>query len=484
MKLILLTLGGKFMKLTMYIKIISYVGIIALCMLIASTANAQTQTKNIMAKQTWSYAYGGASYECPITLARTFDGDYVITGYSSSFGSGGLNFWVIKLDSSGNIIFQKTYGGGGEEYSYWIEQTNDGGYVVVGATASFGYGGYDLWILKLNSAGDIEWQKAYGTSITEYGWEIHQTGDGGYIVSGKSGSVSCTNCKVLVLKLDSSGNIIWQKTYGNAIWLDPASVQVTNDGYIITGNANTIGAGGFDFWVAKLDFDGNIMWQNAYGGPNDEFSNVIRQTDDGGYLVAGKTKSYGAGDFDAIVLKLDRNGAILWQKTYGGPNMDRVWALEKESSRFAACSGHILVADTASFGSGNVDGWLIKIDASGNIQWQKTYGGTLEDYILSLKSTTDGGYMGTGRTQSYGSGSFDYWVMKLDSSGNINHSCGLVQDTHIAAVDSHFITTPTNFPVFSVNLNVTNTNVSAIVSNAQSVPICSFLSQAQAEASP
>lgn len=448
---------------------------IFISMLIYAGTNAQAQSTNFRAQSTWAYTFGGTSYDSARTVALTSDGNYLVAGYTSSFGAGDFDFWIIKIDPSGNIIWQKTFGGRNPEYMYSIEQTKDGGYVATGGTLSFGSGEYDLWVLKLNSKGDIEWQKAYGTSATEYGWEIHQTDDGGYIVSGKYGNVMCLDCKVLILRLDPAGNLVWQKALGNAVWLDPASVQITSDaGYIVTGQVNSMGAGGFDFWVAKLDSKSEIVWQKTYGGPKDDYANAIRQTDDGGYIVVGKTDSSGAGDFDAAVLKLDQSGNIMWQKTYGGSKADRAWTVEKDTMR-DNYGGYLIGAFTHSFGAGNADIWILKIDSSGNIIWQRTYGGSGTDELYSLKQTPDDGLIAVGRTSSFGAGSYNFWVMKLNSQGFMDQACDFIQDSHTTPADSHFIAADTNFTPASPGLTTTETKITGIISSTVANPISSAL---------
>ena len=306
-----------FMKKSNYLTIL---GILVLSLLVVYSANAHSLSARLRAGSTWSYTFGGTNNDYGKFLMPTNDGGYIVAGTVRSYRSGEYDYWIIKLDSNAQILWQKTFGGYNHEYLNWIEQTSDGGYIITGCLASYGNGGYyDVWVLKLNPLGDLEWQKFYDTSMTDYPWEIHQLNDGGYILSAKYGVTDCLDCKVMVLRLDASGNIIWHKIMGNAPWNDTIAITPTNDGgFAVTGNVKNVGAGGFDFWVAKLNSAGEIIWQKAYGATSDDLIFSILQTSDGGYLLGGQTRSFGNGESDAIILKVDAYGTIQWQKTYGG----------------------------------------------------------------------------------------------------------------------------------------------------------------------
>ncbi|GAI33263.1 unnamed protein product, partial [marine sediment metagenome] len=187
-------------------------------------------------------------------------------------------------------------------------------------TYSFGAGDGDLWILKLTSYGDIEWQNTYGGGSYEDATSIRQTDDGGYVVTGTTYSFGAGDGDLWILKLTSSGDIEWQRTYGGSFddwWA--AYIQVTSDGgYIVSAITESFGAGDRDGWILKLTSSGDIEWQRTYGGSGDDWGEYIRETGDGGYIVAGTTESFGAGDRDGWILKLTSSGDIEWQRTYGG----------------------------------------------------------------------------------------------------------------------------------------------------------------------
>jgi hypothetical protein len=206
---------------------------------------------------------------------------------------------------------QKTYGGENLDEAHSIQQTSEGGYIVAGQTSSFGAGSDDFWVLKLDVTGNVTWQKTYGGQYSDEARSIQQTSGGGYIVAGETGSFGAGLENFWVLKLDVTGNVTWQKTYGGDILDEARSIQQTSEGgYIVAGWTLSFGAGDYDFWVLKLYSNGNVTWQKTYGGGGVDIAMSIQQTSSGDYIVAGQTWSFGAGDCDAWVLKLDANGSI------------------------------------------------------------------------------------------------------------------------------------------------------------------------------
>ncbi|MDE2180437.1 MAG: hypothetical protein KGJ40_06280 [candidate division NC10 bacterium] len=414
----------------------------------------------------WAKTYGGTGDDTATAIQQTADGGYIVAGTTISFGAGG-DAWVLKLDSSGNVTWQKTYGGTGSDGANAIQQTADGGYIVAGWTTSFGAGSYDAWVLKLDSSGNVTWQKTYGGSNLEIATTIQQTADGGYIVAGSNSSFSSGNEDAWVLKLDSSGNVTWQKTYGGTgIDFATAIQQTADGGYIVAGRTD-LGASLNDAWVLKLDSSGTVTWQQSYGGAIYEWANAIQQTADGGYIVAGSTKSFGAGSYDVWVLKLDNSGTVTWQQTYGGTGDDRAYAIQQ-----TADGGYIVAGHTSSFGAGGNDAWVLKLDSSGTVTWQQTYGGVYTDEATAIQQTTDGGYIVAGHTSSFGAGGNDAWVLKLDSSGNIT-GCA-AQGTSNATVTTTSVTGATSTVLVSTTTaTVSATTVTPQDSTALPTTVCS-----------
>ena len=411
--------------------------------------------------QYWAKTYGGSREDRSHSIQQTLDGGFIVAGKTLSFGAGVDDFWVLKLDNYGNASWQKTYGGIWADWALSIQQqTTDGGYILAGYTSSFGAGWADIWVLKLDSNGNISWQKTYGESDTDWTNCIRQTTDGGYIVAGHTKNFGVDDFDIWVLKLDSDGNISWQKTYGgiNDDWA--YSIQQTLDGgFIVAGVTNSFGAGYDDFWVFKLDSDGNISWQKTYGGINDDWAYSIQQTLDGGYIIAGVTTLSSVGG-DIWVLKLDSNGNISWQKTYGGGSFDEANSIQQTSD-----GGYIVAGRTLSFGAGIDDCWVLKLDSIGDISWQKTYGKNLGDWAYSVQETFDAGYIVSGLMDlaKHSSGDFgvgNFFVLKADGNGNI-------PDCDIIGISN---ATVHNTSAFSQSSSATINSTSAIVSDTDITP--------------
>jgi uncharacterized delta-60 repeat protein len=350
----------------------------------------------------------------------------------------------------------KTYGGPAWDEAHSIQQTTDGGYIVAGFTYSFGAGYSDLWVLKLDPNGDVQWQKTYGGPYRDAANSIQQTSDGGYIVAGWIESFA-SYTDFWVLKLDPNGDVQWQKTYGGPNWDGAYSIQQTSDGgYIVAGFTYSFGAGDRDLWVLKLGPNGDVQWQKTYGGPNWDGAYSIQQTSDGGYIVAGFTYSFGAGNGDIWVLKLDPNGDVQWQKTYGGPSGDGAYSIQQTTD-----GGYIVAGWTSSFGAGNGDIWVLKLDPNGDVQWQKTYGGPSGDGAYSIQQTTDGGYIVAGAVY------LDIWILKLDANGDIG-GCNLIGTSNATVSDTAVIGVATS--VSPGNTSVSGQNSNAVITDTNVTP--------------
>ena len=311
----------------------------------------------------WQKSYGGSGEEWPWSVITTSDGGYAVCGHTYSFGSGDADWWILKLGASGNTEWQKAYGGSAFDYARSIQQTTDGGFIVAGSTASYGAGGQDAWILKLSASGNIQWQKTYGKTFDDVANSIEQTADGGYIAAGRTG-VTASTYNAWVFKLDASGNVLWERAYGTvADQIAQAIHQTIDGGYVVAVEDVDAATNTYDFVVLKLDSSGNITWQKRYSGAGNDDPWTIQQTQDGGYVVAGRTTSFGAGSFDAWVLKLDASGVIQWQKTYGGPGFDDALFVKQTPD-----GGYVLA------GSTDVDLWVLKLTDAGEVNPACTLG--------------------------------------------------------------------------------------------------------------
>ena len=407
---------------------------------------------------------GEAVNDSAQSVQQTSDGGFIMAGATTSFGPSGNNAWIMKLDEDGIPAWQKAYGGTEDEYMSSIMQTADGGYIASGYTTSFGAGGQDVWIMKLDSNGGIEWQKAYGGTLHDHPYAVQQTADGGYIAISYTTTFGQGRHDVWLLKLDENGDIVWQNTYGGSEYEYGWFVQQTSDGgYIVAGDTSSSGAGASDAWIMKLNSNGGIEWQKAYGGPGNEYAYAVQQTSDLGYIVTAETSSFGAGSRDIWVFKLDPSGNVVWQKTYGGTGNEYPWSVRQTQDL-----GYIVAGGTNSFGAGLFDGWLLKLDANGNVIWQKTYGGSEHDFTSSAKQTGDGGYIVAGDSASFGEGNRHAWVLKLDISGSIG-SCPFEGISTASITDTAATVTDTN--AISVTSAATVTDATATVTDSIATPL-------------
>ncbi|MCK4788571.1 MAG: hypothetical protein KAV87_32820, partial [Desulfobacteraceae bacterium] len=311
----------------------------------------------------WERVYGGNGDDYAFSLQKTSEGGYIIAGTTYSYGFGEGDAWIIKLTSDGSIEWQKTYGGSDDDTIRSLRQTNDGGYIAAGCTKNWGAGLQDIWVLKLSSTGSIEWQKTYGGSDDDYGSSIEQTSDGGYIVAAKTSSFGDLSEDAWILKLSSTGSIEWQQIYGGSGDDWASDIHQTNDGgYIVVGSTYSFGAGDCDGWILKLSSTGNTEWQRTYGGYDYDYTWSIRQTSDRGYIAAGHTYSFGFGQDDAWVFKLTSTGDVEWERTYGEADHD--WARD---ARETAEGGYVVSGCMFSSGAGSGDFFIVKLSPDGNI---------------------------------------------------------------------------------------------------------------------
>ena len=308
----------------------------------------------------WQKVFGGSNDDRAYSIQQTSDGGYIVAGYTWS-SSNREEVYILKLDANGNKVWEKTFGGSYDDRAYCIQQTSDGGYIVAGYTKSFGAGGEDVYILKLGANGNKVWEKTFGGSSDDLAYFIQQTSDGGYVVAGYTWSSSKWE-DVYILKLDANGNKVWEKTFGGSDNDGAYSVQQTNDGgYVAAGYTKSFGSGWYDAYVLKLDENGNNVWEKTFGGNSWDEACSIQQTSDGGYIVAGYTKSFGAGGEDVYILKLDAVGNKVWEKILGGSYDERAYCIQQTSD-----GGYIVAGYTSPFGAGNYDVYIIKMDANGN----------------------------------------------------------------------------------------------------------------------
>jgi parallel beta-helix repeat protein len=304
----------------------------------------------------WDKTFGGSDLDGACSVQQTKDEGYIIVGTTSSYGKGNSDVWLIKTDSNGNEEWDKTFGGRYNDSAILVQQTSDEGYVIIGTTDSYGAGYSDIWLIKTDSEGKKEWDKTFGGSSFDMGNSVQQTSDEGYIIIGNTFSYGDGTGDAWLIKTDSDGNKEWNKTFGgsNGDW-GYSIQQTSDDGYIITGYTESYGYGGA--WLIKTDSNGNEEWNETFGGPDYDYGLSVQQTKDGGYIIVGEMYSYGAGEDDVWIIKTDSNGNEEWKKTIGGSGNDVGLSVQQTED-----NGYIIVGGTKSYGAGECDVWLIKIE--------------------------------------------------------------------------------------------------------------------------
>jgi PGF-CTERM protein len=542
----------------------------------------------------WNLTLGRTGYEEMVFVQQTTDGGYILienTDYRTRFS----DIWIVKVDSNGNMQWNNTLGGIGQDNPYSVSQI-PGGYIIAGKTDSYGSGTFDFWLVKTDTKGEEQWNNTYGGYSGDIADSIQQTHDGGYIIAGTTNSFGASHLDFLLVKTDSNGKEQWYRTFGGVSLELDSSVQLSPDGgYILGGRTLSFDDG--DYWLIKTDKDGNMQWDRTFKGhgfqqtpdggyiikghfydpsknfgvqkaliktdsngneqwdikiEGDELDSVL-QTDDGGYILAGTKDSnlllvklmaerpaptaqftYDPGNpvanqsitFDAsasfdpygnityyqwdmgdgsyvnttqrtVTHSYDEGGNYIvgltvtgsndevssttleiivqqsgppimrWNKTFGGASDDWVHSLEYTSD-----GGYILAGSSHFFtGKGiDVDAMLVKTDLNGNMQWQRTIGGIGRDEAYSTIQTSDGGYIMVGTTESYGAGSYDFWLVKTDAKGieqwNRTFGCEDLEEdiSFLQTSDGGYIMVGTTRPLLtgSYNLRLVKTDAKGI----------------------
>ncbi len=403
----------------------------------------------------WQKSLGGTGTDEARSVYQTSDGGSIIAGNSNSTNGdvvgnhGSYDYWLVKMDAAGVVQWKKAYGGTASDKGYAVIQLSTGGYVVVGNAASNdgdvtgNHGSSDYWIVRLNASGTILWQKSLGGTSTDIARGVIQTLDGKLMVIGYSrssnGDVTGAHggYDFWLTKLDTSGNLLWQKTYGGTKDELAYTVKQAADssllivGYTLSNDGDISGlnhSAKNDIWVVKTDKTGTVLWQKTLGGTSNDYSNSFIQTSDKGYLIIGYTESFNGdvygnyGQDDLWVIKLDSAGTIQWQQTYGGTDNDRAnYAAETNDGGFVV-SGHSESNDIdLNQNYGNKDFWMLKLNAVGGLEWKKSVGGNLEDNSYSVAQSSDGGILAVGISASttndvtLNNGGDDFWIVKLSN---------------------------------------------------------------------
>jgi hypothetical protein len=383
--------------------------------------------------------FGGTNNEGANSVINTTEGGFAVLGYAQSTDgdvSGKTNasydYWVLKFDANANLQWNKTFGGNDNDRGKDLVQTSDGGYAVLGFSTSSDLdvsenaGAQDYWMVKLDASGNILWEKSLGFAGNDTGISLLHTNDSGFLLAGildvtASGGEGNYNRSgrhaggdYWIIKLDSNGDLIWSRYYGGTNTDTPYDVIETQDnGFLIVGSSDSndvdisASKGSYDFWVIKISNSGDLLWEKSYGGSEIDEARAIVETEDGNYLVVGDTRSsdldvsLNKGAADLWLIKITPSGVLLWDKTFGGSSFDvaRSIVSTQNNTFYLAGSSRSIDGDLKE-NKGQNDAWILKINANAELDWQQTIGGSEVDFAYSITQLNDGTVIAVGDSSS------------------------------------------------------------------------------------
>ncbi|TES92793.1 MAG: hypothetical protein E3J87_04215 [Candidatus Cloacimonadota bacterium] len=355
----------------------------------------------------WTKTFGGVDDDQGWSVRETSDGCFIILGWTKSFGAGNLDIYLLKVDQNGNYLWHKTFGGSEYEEGRSILETADGGFIIAGLTGSYGVGNKDVYLIKTDSLGNAEWTRTYGGTADDKGYDVQITTDGGYIITGYTYSFGSGSADVYLIKTNANGNITWANAFGLSGPDRGWSVKETSDGgYIVAGNTESFG-GDLDVYIVKTNSSGDSVWARVYGGTGSDRAHWIEETYDGRYVIVGYNGSVGGVLTEVWLLKTYANGDTMWTKMFGGLDWEAGYTVRETADR-----GYIIGGYTYSIGAGAADVYLVRTDSLGNTLWSKAVGGADHDRGFDISFTSDGGYIATGFARSFGAGDKDLYLVK------------------------------------------------------------------------
>ena len=382
---------------------------------------------------------GGTKNDAFSSIKKTTDGGFIAVGYaqSSDFDISNKNndsydYWVVKFDAANTVEWSKTFGGSDDDRARDILQLSDGSFLVTGFSRSndldvtVNSGNYDFWVVKINFDGTLVWEKSFGFSGADQSYIIKQTSDGNFLLGGSldvTASGGQGNSKTSkrhaggdywLLKIDANGNKLWSRYYGGQFTDTLLDISETENGnYILTGYSDSSDTdisnnlGEYDFWIVKVNNTGDLIWERNFGGSQIDEAFSITKTTDNHFLIAGNTRSadkdvtLNNGSSDIWVIKINSDGTLIWERNFGGTSFDnanKIISAERGGFYVVGSSRSSDIDAASNFG--NKDVWILKIDATGNLQWQKNIGGSNLDEASSVIELQNGSLIVSGESWS------------------------------------------------------------------------------------
>ncbi|MFT5780605.1 MAG: hypothetical protein ACI837_003568, partial [Crocinitomicaceae bacterium] len=408
---------------------------------------------NLLSQGTYQIGYGSAESDRAHALVETSDGNFVITGafegdhiYSSKITPLGDTLWTRKYNL-GDSLGKSAKDGGLGGTAFDIAECFNGDLIVCGVGYDLvSHGSEDVFLMRITSDGDTLWAKGYGGLDEEYGYSVVQLSDSTFLVAGTAESFGVLSRDGYVLHLDAQGDTLQTLLIGGS-GVDgfESIIEVENGNFLAVGYTFSEGAGNSDVFVVKLDPNGNILWEKTYGGASNEFGRSVIATTLG-YVIAGSTESFGSGLEDAYLVNIDVNGSLLWSRSYGGTSFDGANSLIQTTDNGFALAGYI-----ESAGAGFWDILLLKTDSLGQLSWSKAYGTANFDYGQDLLQTLDSGYLISGYSDGFYTGDNDIYIIKTDSIGL--SSCQTMNGNLVQADPVTIVTTSSSNVVSASSVN-------------------------------
>ncbi|MCW3084300.1 MAG: putative lipoprotein [Bacteroidetes bacterium] len=369
--------------------------------------------------------YGGNAADAGIA-SLPVTGGFIIAGNTASFGAGGTDIYLLKINTHGDTLWTKTYGGENDDVATSIVQTTDNGFIITGYSNSFS-GSKDVYVISTDANGNVNWSKTYGTTSDDAGMAVKEDLMGGFIIAGYT--INAGEKDMYLVSLDAEGDLSWSKSYGTSNDDEANAVSITSDGgYFITGTS--VSATNSDVYLLKTDAAGNKIWSENIGGTATDLGRSGQQTADGGYIITGATTGVN-GNQDLYLVKTDANGAVLFSKTFSGAG-NNIGNVVKQNA-----DGSYLIAGSISNVQGNTDVCLIQTDSTGNMMWATSFGDIGNESAADVVKTANG-YLVTGTTDD-GSGNTDVYFIKTNADGTTSCAkkmCMLMVNTVTSTVSA------------------------------------------------
>ena len=353
----------------------------------------------------WSRTFNRSYNDSGSFVLPTDDG-CIVAGYTESRDSIDRDVWILKIDNAGNEIWNYTFGGKAWDNAKAIQQTNDG-YLIVGSTSSFGHGGSDVWLIKIDINGRELWNHTFGGSGWETGNAIERTHDNKYLITGYTSSYGKGNGDLWLVKIDENGNEIWNHTIGGENYDEGRAIASIEGGYIIAGLTESYGSGATDAWLVKVDENGKEIWNYTFGSGNNDLFNAIIESNDTGFVAVGHTLLEKPGHWAGLVVKVDSNGTEQWEKIISDDSICGISSID------LADDGYILVGYSGY--NETQDNLVVKLDSNGNILWKKSFGDIYGDAGVWIKGCGENEFLIAGYRDVNGKGNYDIWLLKISA---------------------------------------------------------------------